>query len=56
MNKSKKIKEKDSFKNEFLKSIGFEILRIKEKDYKINPLDTLHKCLEFLTKEKINDT
>jgi very-short-patch-repair endonuclease/AraC-like DNA-binding protein len=43
------IQEKDKVRDEFLTSMGYMILRIKERDYYNNPEEVLNKCIRFLT-------
>lgn len=40
--------EKDKTKTELLNLIGYDVLSIKENEFKINPEETLQKCLQFL--------
>jgi hypothetical protein len=42
------VKNKDKLRDEYLKSKGFEILRIQEKDYRNNKQETLNRCIKFL--------
>lgn len=42
------VKDKDKFRDEYLNSKGFEILRIKEVEYRSDKQKTLNKCIKFL--------
>lgn len=50
--KSNKQKKLDKKRDLFLKSKGYDILRIKEKEYKKNKEKILNECLQFLEDEK----
>lgn len=39
---------RDEEKDKLLNKNGYQVLRIKESDYRINPDDALKRCLEFL--------
>jgi very-short-patch-repair endonuclease len=43
-------KKREENRNNQLKLSGFEVLHVKENDYRKSPEDTLSKCLEFLNK------
>lgn len=44
----KKTKHKDAIKDEYLKSLGYEVLRVKEQEYKKDKESIISKCLNFL--------
>lgn len=40
--------EKDLKRDQFLKDMGYEVLRIKENEYRQNPKETIEKCIDFI--------
>jgi len=52
---SKEIYNLDEIKNDFIISLGFDILVIWEKDYKSDIEKTLQKCLKFIIGENYED-
>lgn len=44
----KKTKEKDLVRDEFLRSLGYKVLRIKEVEFTKNKEKTIKECIEFL--------
>jgi len=53
--KKDKIKNKDKIKTLILISKGYEVLRIKEKEYKEYPVEILKKCIAFILKGEVNE-
>jgi very-short-patch-repair endonuclease len=42
--------EKEIIKDKFLRLKKYKVLHIFDDEYKINPQETLNKCIEFLSK------
>ena len=41
--------EKDNKKNEYAKSVGYNVLVVWERDYKLDPQKVIDECIRFLT-------